>query len=447
MAVPCAVAAGADAAAAAAAARTILGRGWDMATADFWTFEQVYAATFFADTTPDSCFVENPCRHVSSSEHEAFSSVAEWGSYYSNSFGVHGSGTKNGFTASVGASVGAHSTSNWTDDKSSWFFRVYNRRMCYQMKSECVNNVANLHANVKAVLAGLPNGNHDAATLDLWVSSFINRFGSHLNVASEHGAEIKVLTSSERQCQIDSKCLQHTTCAGLSFVGVADVNACPNGTHCDTQDSCQDMTTMNCVLTGGDKTTVATNLCSRTASEDSIAAFLNSGDLTQGSSAYRYQFQQISEVLLFMGYSEASAMLEKATEYHSCVAPRLQWVQDANGAYGCTCALRCENGAVLDTDSCTCKCQGDAFHGFKGSTCAAVYGHCQPGPGNGNAPAGDECRRSNHCKSWYDDKVCSADQVCCMSDVNGKCCPYGSSCSCPFLGNDCSCETRADVVV
>jgi len=381
------------------------------------------------------------CRHVSTYEHESFESTQAWNSYYKNNFGIHGTGSYNGFSATLSASVGSSSSSNWTDDKQSVFYRLYNRRMCYELQTTCLSNSSYLLPDIKTVIASLSATGSDEGTMQQWVKNFIYQFGSHVNVASQHGAEIKFLSSIDKQCQYSSDCLQSKACADLSFMKFTSPSLCDQSSGCNLQNDCNDMKTTNCVLVGGDPSTVATTLCSSSVSATDVDTFLNSGDPTSGTTAIQYSFEQISDVLRYMNYVNEADTLDKAIEYHACTQPRYSWQVGDNGDHSCKCTLQCENGASLDTDSCTCQCRGDATHGWKGSTCASMYGHCEDGTGNGNTNYGKNCQNDNQCASWYNSYTCGPTEVCCMSDVDGKCCPFGSSCSCPFLESNCECES------
>jgi hypothetical protein len=186
-------------------------------------------------------------------------------------------------------------------------------------------------------------------------------------------------------------------------------------------------------------------LCAKDTPLSDLSAFLDSGDMTSSSSAIHYDLSPISDVLEFMGYSAESAMLTKASEYHACLSPRFSWVQFDSGDYGCQCALTCENGGSLDAQSCTCSCVGDEDHGWTGSTCASTYGHCVAGAGNGLPSAGTSCEQTGLCASTLHSYECDVTEVCCMSDMDGKCCPYGNSCYCPFLGGNCDCVAPSEI--
>jgi len=423
----------------------ILGRGWDATQADFWTWGQSYSSAVFADETPSECYEESPCRHVSSTESQTFNSITSWQQYVEESFQTTVS-PSGGFLGTLAASVEMRSASNWTDDKVSFFFKAYNRQMCYQMRSDCVANSTNLHPDVKSSLGSLPKSGTDATTMEEWVQNFVKQFGTHTNVGSQHGASIKLLNSVESQCEYSAACLQQNACVNMSYVAQFGGDVCNNPSTCThVLSSCSDLMKSSCVVSGGDPSVVATNLCAKDTPTSDLSAFLDSGDMTSGSSAIHYDLSPISDVLQFMGYSDESAMLTKASEYHACLSPRFSWVDLGSGEYGCQCALQCENGGTLDEQACTCTCVGDEDHGWTGSTCASTYGHCVAGAGNGLPSAGTTCEQTNVCASKLHSHECDVTEVCCMSDMDGKCCPYGNSCYCPFLGGTCDCVAPSDI--
>lgn len=161
-------------------------------------------------------------------------------------------------------------------------------------------------------------------------------------------------------------------------------------------------------------------------------------------------FMPIEDLALAYGasYTNTQTIL-KAREYHMCKAlPSHVWqwsTEDCgsdNGEGKCKCIRKCENGGTLDEATCTCKCRGNEFHGWKGETCTEEYGSCQPGAGTGNPKSAKKCAADNHCASWYHGYNCKATEVCCLTDFYGKCCPYGSSCSCGV--NNCKCITPTE---
>eukprot|EP00927_Polykrikos_kofoidii_P020397 TRINITY_DN19662_c0_g1_i1.p1 TRINITY_DN19662_c0_g1~~TRINITY_DN19662_c0_g1_i1.p1 ORF type:complete len:475 (+),score=75.25 TRINITY_DN19662_c0_g1_i1:216-1427(+) len=379
---------------------------------------------------PESCFFKVDCPHVSETVHNDYKSTQEWASHVKQSFGLEGSATIEEIGVTLSASYGSSSDVTRGSDKSSFYVETYNRQACYSMSSDCISNPTYLDPSVMQVASGLSTNATDDHAMEPWVQSFIKRFGSHISVASEHGAKIRSLTSVALQTQTSSDCLKQSACAGLSYL-VDSAKLCEDGSKCEMHKGAESTLHTSCVIVGGDAQSVAVDsICSKDAKQEDVEKFLKSGDMTAGSSVIRYTLKPIADVIRFMGNPAAASALEKAVEYHACSAPRYSWTSDGNGQFGCQCVLSCENGAALDADSCTCKCRGDAAHGWDGQTCHDTYGTCQPGRGSGNPGSVGQCSIDNTCSSWTDHNYCQATDMCCLTDFGGTCCPFGSSCSC-----------------
>merc|ERR1712190_18810 len=240
---------------------------------------------------------------------------------------------------------------------------------------------------------------NDEPTMKAWEMQFIGRFGTHVSVASQHGAQIESLTSLDSSCRASSTCLRRQACMGFEFLSYADVDLCGNSSACEMHEGCDTMFESNCVVKGGDRSDVSNSLCTENASKSDMSAFLASGNMTDPSSAFGVTFKSISEVLSQMNMSKEASVLEKAVEYHGCEAPTHAWVANVTGHYGCSCTLKCSNGGELDEKSCTCKCRGDQWHGWHGATCTDTYGQCQMGLDSGNARNARKCAVSGKCES------------------------------------------------
>merc|ERR1719367_517591 len=126
-------------------------------------------------------------------------------------------------------------------------------------------------------------------------------------------------------------------------------------------------------------------------------------------SVIQMYFIRLDTLVERMGVSsEIAQTLGKAIDYHLCLSPYSAnsgvWAWQ-NGA--CECTRVCENGGVLDPETCTCSCPGDTMHGWKGPTCTESYGWCQPGPGTGNPASAASCATTNQCNSWFTSSTCS----------------------------------------
>jgi len=386
------------------------------------------------------CFHDEHCSHGSLAMHNSFKSVASWQMYFSESEGLSVSGGYAQVSASVSASLGTSMEANWTDERQSLYSTFTNRQACYIMNSDCLYNASYLSSGVKKFMAPLPTDSRDQSVLELWSSEFIKRYGSHVNVASQHGAELRVLTTMSTQCKSSTKDLQSNTCESVKFLSYLDESFCSNVTHSATTSECETQSTLQCVAVGGDGQQVSSQLCGDDVDARDLQDFLTSGDMTQGSSTISYKFMKFADMLHFMGYTEQAVVLDKAAEYHACQGPRWKWARGSDGEYGCQCAISCGSGGSLNADACTCHCKGDVDHGFKGADCSETYGTCQPGVGTGNSDKAGTCRITGTCG----DDVCSPTDNCCATDFGSTCCPYGTTCNCGAW--NCKCVESLSLV-
>jgi len=293
-----------------------------------------------------------------------------------------------------------------------------------------------------AVLQDMPLNAYDSASLTTWEDKFIGRFGTHVSVAAQHGALIQSLASIDTSCHLTSDCLQQQVCLDFSYQSYADAHMCENSSECPMNKGCSSLYESTCVVSGGDPAAAANNLCSNTTTAADMNHFLASGDMTSPSSVFGWTFKSISEVMDHMGMAHESQTLEKAVEFHGCKPPSYTWGKDSQGGYSCSCTLKCNNGGVLDKESCLCKCPGDEYHGWNGPTCDETYGACQMGLNSGNPASARKCAIDGTCKSNYWGATCKDTDVCCLTDFHGTCCPFGSKCKCST--GDCSCLDQLD---
>merc|ERR1712232_707424 len=292
-----------------------------------------------------------------------------------------------------------------------------------------------------AVLQDMPLNAYDSASLTKWEDKFIGRFGTHVSVASQHGALIQSLASLDTSCHLASDSLQQQVCLDFNYQSFADASMCENSSRYAMTKGCRSLYKSTCVVGGGDSTAAASGLCSNATTSADMNRFLASGDMMSPSSIFGWTFKDISEILDRMGMAREAKTLAKAVEFHGCKPPSLSWGKNPQGDYSCSCALKCNNGGVLDAESCTCKCPGDQWHGWHGSTCDESYGACQMGLNSGNPESARTCAIDNTCKSNYWGATCKVTDVCCLTDFHGTCCPFGSTCKCS-VGN-CSCLDRS----
>lgn len=399
----------------------------------------IYGFDFFSNM-PDECLRVKPCPTGASSETQSFDSTASWSRSFSSSFGLDASGGADGVSASVSASTGTDFKSSASSNKNSFLFKAYNRQACYELLSTCQTNRDYLDPSMFNALDSLELFKTDATTMGYWVETFIRLYGSHVIVASEHGAQIQTLASIDSSCHSSSDCLKASMCAKGSYMTAVDAGVCDSTESCDLSEGCKDAYSKSCVVSGGEASENI-NLCDGDK-PDAVKQFLQSGEMQSGSSVISYTFKPASEILHAMGFGDASWSLRKATEFNTCTSPRV-WVEVEDGESYCQCQLECQNGGMLDEETCTCKCIGDDLHGFSGMDCSGSYGKCQPGAGSGNWGDAIKCSEQNRCGSWWDSSACGNTEMCCLSWNSGSCCPFGSVCNCGTgFGGWCDCVSE-----
>lgn len=413
--------------------KNVIGQSYDVAATNLWSWNSVFGFDFLLKM-PDECLRPQPCQHGMHVESQLFDTTESWEKHFARSFGLDVSLGWGGIQASVAASTGDSFDDSGTTERNYFYHTVCNRKACYELSSECLMNPIYLNPRIKSVLARLSKGKYDAQNMADWVKQYVRLYGTHVVVASQHGAQVQSLTSQVSTCHASDECLKKQMCGKVGYMEKISSEICSNNTKCDKEDSCSEEFTDTCVVRGGSVDS-SVSVCSKgtPVSSDDVQAFLTSGDMSSGSSAIGFKFMPMSQLFMYMGMTAEADTLEKAAAFHACKAPRFEWTEE----HGCRCSLHCENGGVLDKTTCACKCAGDAKHGFTGPTCAATYGKCQPGPGTGNPFQAAMCAKSNYCSSWYNKKQCGPTEVCCLTAMKGKCCPFGSSCDCG--SSNCKC--------
>jgi len=428
-----------------------LGRGRWVAREDFWHMQGAHGVSLFARHMPGSCFRDARCRHAHSFKSEHFNSSETWSNFYSSSFGLGISGGYSGLSASVDSSMGSSTgNSGHASKRLSYASKTWQQR-CYRLIRDhhCAYNKSNLQPAFLERIAALPrDGDFNANNMEKWKVSFIQRFGTHVAVASSHGALIQSLSSVDSRSDKSSACLDTSMCLkfGWMTAGNVGLKMCSKTSQCDNSTSTSKTERSTCVALGGDPK-LQHKVCSADVSEQTLDSWFQGGDLESGGSAYRLSFVPMWEFLTnvdFAEYYEAAQMLRKAVEYSNCrmqANPRIE-VWDGSA---CRCVRQCANGGSLDPSTCTCKCRGNAKHGFKGPDCTETYGTCQPGVNTGNPDAARRCPESGSCSSWYDSHQCKATEVCCATSFGTSCCPFGSTCSCG--ANSCRCVAPKNMTV
>lgn len=246
------------------------------------------------------------------------------------------------------------------------------------------------------------------------------------------------MSSADAHSEMSSSCRDSSFCLKFGWMNAVGIDLCSKTNKCDNSTRSSESSRATCVALGGDPA-LQNQICGGEVSEETVDSWLRGGNLTSGSSAYRFSFMPMWEFLTnvnFTEFREAAQMLRKAVEYSNCRINENPPVQAWDGS-ACQCVRKCANGGTLNPDTCTCKCKGNAKHGWTGPECEETYGSCQPGVGTGNRGAAQECPVRGSCSSWYDSHLCKPTEVCCATNIKTTCCPYGNSCKCSV--DRCSC--------
>lgn len=419
---------------------SFLGKGTRIANQNLWAGGHSLSFDVFVPNLPNSCFQVIGCSHVSATEKSSYSSTQQWSKKVSTDLGLDASGMYGVASATVTASYGSTSSYEQGSTRSSFYSTSYNRQACYQMRPKCLFNKSYILPEVFEVAAKLPTDKSDPESMEQWNQQFLQRFGSHVTMASEHGAQVRSLTSIDTQTQTTNDCLKLKACADVGYL-TNKAKVCPSSNTCSLHTNVDNAVSHSCVIAGGDSKQAAVDvLCS---GNDTAAweAFMSSGDMTSGSSAYSYKYKSIAQLLSTYGYAPQAAALENAVKKQGCVQPQCTYQQTGNGVWDAVCTLQCKNGGTADPTTCTCNCLGNANQGFRGTFCEKEYGICQPG--RGSATIGPHCGDTAMCGS----STCSAASACCKAPLvnHGVCCAFGSACgTTPFTPHCVAAEESAD---
>lgn len=255
---------------------------------------------------------------------------------------------------------------------------------------------------------------------------------------------VRAVASVDSQTKDAQQYLSTAFCFDLSWLTYVNMKLCSRNNQSQSSSESTYNYHKSCRAFGGDQSSMHINPCtpsSASSEEDKTAEFntwLGGGEQGEGQSIYKYDLMPVADILGAMGLDKFTNQMEKAVEFHSCVAPRFKWVQaDSGNEHFCKCDLTCQNYGTLN-DDCTCTCRGDDYHGWSGDDCSEPYGTCQMGTNSGNPSNAANCPvNGNTCASNSWQQICKPSEVCCLTNFEGKCCPFGSSCSCGV--GDCEC--------
>lgn len=428
--------------------RSFLGKGYNTMDTDLWTFENVYPTEFYRLDIPDTCFRRRMCSRTEVVETNFFDSITDFSRSFYSSFGIQLKGKFMGIEGSLSASMEKSMAQQGGSTKAILEMRIYKRGGCYQMRGECAFDPGSLNPMVLDIIEALPVDSDNATVMALWDERFIQRFGTHVSLGSEHGAQVRAIATSSSNQEGMEHFLKNALQADISLDwgehvgGKLAINS--SNEEVDSRSLAETSYSVRCSAIGGD--TTAPSPCIKVEQgktfteahvvEDSLKDFFQPHDLDDGRSVFSMYLKEMAEIFNHMGYSDYFHTLTKANEYHRCRWP-FHWAKTGEEEHGCECNLTCQNGGEVDEASCTCKCPADEFHGWTGTDCSQPFGTCQVGPNSGNQGAARKCAVDNTCASPLWKAACHSTEVCCLTHFDGKCCPHGNSCDCNV--NSCKC--------
>merc|ERR1712151_267539 len=167
------------------------------------------------------------------------------------------SGGFGGFTASIDASIGSKVDSSGSASKRLSYAVKSSQRKCYRLIRDefCAYNRSNLQSKFLTRLAALPTGSpYDAKKMEAWKVSLIQRFGTHMTMASSHGALVQSLASVNSRSELSSACMTSGLCMKFGWVaaGNAGLKLCSNTSRCDKGSKSSESHRSTCVAVGGD---------------------------------------------------------------------------------------------------------------------------------------------------------------------------------------------------
>lgn len=435
------------------ATNDIIGKGYNIPISDLWTLNNINGLAIFSNFSSEELIKNYDCPHISETINSNYTETNSWYQYFAKSININTDASWHGLDYSVGHSLGQSDYYMWWDQLQSTYVESYNIQNCQQIiqEDDSWSPYDNLSQDFIDTIMSLPINSDDIATMELWKSAFINRFGTHWATKTSHGAQIKSLTSIETSCETSMDCLIQQTCRSLSFVAIYGDTFCHDEDKCDISEGCEETMSLECTVNGGDPSISSSNLCSDSATEEELNAFLSSGDLDSSSSVVSIQFSSLADLVSGAGYYDQFYQVSQAIDYAGCVSP-WEWKEVNTSSsprfssipapsfpskHSCQCNLECQNGGLLDVETCTCQCPGDAAHGWKGVDCTETYGKCQCAPGSQPNGADQCCVDGNICGSQHENPECGNTEVCCNKDQYATCCPFGYSCDPQSMSVEC----------
>merc|ERR1719330_1233821 len=110
------------------------------------------------------------------------------------------------------------------------------QRKCYRLMldANCAYNRSNLKISFLQQLERLPkDGEYSTQTMEAWKGGIVNRFGTHVAMASSHGALVQTLASMDARSEESSDCLDSSLCLNFGWLATANASFCSGTSRCD----------------------------------------------------------------------------------------------------------------------------------------------------------------------------------------------------------------------
>lgn len=364
-----------------------LGRGHDVVNVDYWHSSPIGKNLFKEEAIPGSCFVKLENCKKAQSNTKYFDSVSQWAKEYTTSLDLGASLPFSAMATSIQGSLGIGISGSASVQASRHIAYTYNvdPRSCFKLQEgeRCAYNTAYLQSDFIERLHLLNNsmgGPYTKENMERWDEQFLDRFGTHVSMTSHHGAQVQALVSADSKSAATSSCMNLKLCLSFNWLNVTGADICPKHSSCDSVEQQTHDFTRSCSALGGDPV-LRQEICSGKPSYETFKRWLQGADHQSSSSVIGYEFEPLNKFVskLNFAYFQHAKTIEKAIEFRNCrLEDAERWEAGGNaGEFGCKCKLECRNGGVLDLDTCTCKCPGNAKHGWRGLECSEHYDNCQ----------------------------------------------------------------------
>jgi len=193
---------------------------------------------------------------------------------------------------------------------------------------------------------------------------------------------VQALVSTDSRSATSSSCMDLKLCLSVNWLNATGADICPKHSSCDSVEQWTRDVTTSCSALGGDPA-VRHEICDGKPSQGTLKRWIEGADHQSGSSVIGTVFEPLNEFISNLNpeYYQHAKTIKKAIEFRNCrLGDAERWEAGGNdGEFGCKCQLMCRNGGTVDSDTCACKCPGNAKHGWRGLDCNEHYDKCQPG--------------------------------------------------------------------